>query len=137
MIVFFLNLFQFDNSKTRPGIYLHIFPWLYGDDISIFKFTNTFYGTTMDISIHSVVFGCIPVCYCIVILMNPIITMIRFASDRGRDMIQSRSTACKFPRCLHIRNVYSICRSATWKWNRIRSRYLTFIVFSDTSSKTN
>ena len=120
--------FKFDNGKTRPGIYLHIFPWPYSDHISIFKFTYTFYGTAMDISIHSVVLGCVPVCYCKVILINPIITMIRFAPDRGRNVIESRSTASKFPRCLHIRNIYSICRSSICKWNSISGRYIPGII---------
>jgi hypothetical protein len=99
------------------SIYLHISPWLYGDDISIFKFTYTFYGTAMDISIHSVVIGCVPECYCIVILMNPIKTMICFASDRGRNVIESCVIASEFSRCLHSRNVYSICRPALCEWN--------------------
>jgi len=116
---------------------LHFLPWPYSDHISIFKFTNTISLTAMKIGIYYVVFGCVPVYYCIVILVNPIITTICFASDRGRNVIQSRSTASKFPRRLHIRNIYSIFRSAGCEWNWISSRNITAIICCNTSSKTN
>jgi hypothetical protein len=48
--------------------------------------------------------------------MNPIIAMICFASDRGRNVIESRNTASKLPRWLDTDTSINICEVILDLW---------------------